>query len=156
MRYDTRLLITDALGIEGEVRMSLPHCQRITADVSRVAATPEFAREMRELASRSYSPSDVTELLCSFLPFDVARELRAEYAELPTVMAYMIVDSWMMADERGKPWTFTSLAPSEPIAFARKGKVRFEVDVDEDGVTLGVAHIHGRKAGWYQPLVATA
>src|SRR5690606_29932390 len=97
-----------------------------------------------------YTSEEVTDLLCDFLPFEVATELRAEYLELPEVMASLIVDSWRMADEAGKAWSFASIPPAEPLAFARSRKVRFVVDVDEDGVTLSVAHIAGRKAEWYQ------
>lgn len=136
--------------------MSIPHCQRITAHVSQIASESEFSQEMRALAARAYTSAEVTDLLCAHLPFEVARELRAEYAELPAIMADLIVNSWRLADESGKAWTFESVAPSEPIAFARKGKVRFSVDVDESGVTLGVAHVAGHKAAWYQPAAQPA
>ena len=116
----------------------------------------EFKARMRSLAGRAYTSQEVTDLLCDFLPFEVARDLRAEYHALPEVMASLIVTSWRMADEAGKPWSFQSMPPAEPIAFARKGRVRFVVDADEDGVTLGVAHIAGRKAEWYQPATVAA
>lgn len=136
--------------------MSTPVCSRITNHVTQISDDSEFQRRMRDLAGRSYTSVEVADLLCDFLPFEVATELRAEYHELPSIMAEMIVGSWKMADEAGMPWSFQSQAPAEPIAFARKRRVRFTVDVDEAGVTLGVAHIAGRKAEWYQPAAVAA
>ena len=136
--------------------MSVPACSRITNHVTQISDDSEFKRRMRELAGRAYTSQEVTDLLCEFLPYEVATDLREEYHVLPSVMADMIVDSWKMADEAGMPWSFQSLPPAEPIAFARKRRVRFVVDVDEEGVTLGVAHIAGRKAEWYQPASVAA
>jgi len=134
--------------------LSIPACSRITNHVTQISDDREFQRRMRALAGRSYSSAEVADLLCDFLPFEVAAELRTEYHELPSVMADLIVNSWKMADEAGMPWSFQSMPPAEPIAYARARRVRFTVDVDEDGVTLGVAHIAGRKAEWYQPALA--
>ena len=78
--------------------MSVPQCHRITAHVSQISSENGFADRMRELASRPYATQEVTDLLCDFLPFEVAAELRAEYAELPAIMAHVIVDSWRLAD----------------------------------------------------------
>lgn len=136
--------------------MSIPHCSRITNHVTQISTDAEFQARMRELAGRAYTSAEVTDLLCDFLPYEVATELRAEYHELPSIMAEMIVGSWKMADEAAMPWTFQSMVPAEPIAFARKRRVQFLVDVDEEGVTLSVAHIAGRKAEWYQPVPVAA
>ncbi|RJQ11087.1 MAG: hypothetical protein C4558_03725 [Dehalococcoidia bacterium] len=93
----------------------------------------------------------VYELLASYLDEATANDLRAEFHELPSITGAEIVVAFTLADAAGKAFVFESVAPDGPLAFARKRQVRFVLDVTADEVRLGVAHVAGRKARWYQP-----
>ena len=132
--------------------MSFPQCRKITAEVTRVLATESDLRlTMRGLAAGPVDGAAVCELLASYLDEATAEDLRAEFRELPSIMGAQIVVAFNLADTAGKAFVFESVAPEGPLAFARRRQVRFMLDVTADEVRLGVAHVAGRKAQWYQP-----
>lgn len=107
--------------------------------------------KMKELAAGAVAGAEVCELLASYLDAETADDLRAEFRELPSVMGSQLVMAFALAEAGGKSFTFESVMPEGPLAFARHRQVRFVLDVTADSVTLGVAHVAGRKAQWYQP-----
>ncbi|MCA9857747.1 MAG: hypothetical protein KC458_10755 [Dehalococcoidia bacterium] len=114
-------------------------------------ASEDLGEKLRELTGRQYTHAEVAELLGAYHAPETAETMQGEYEVMPTLLPYLLVESWRLANESGKTWEFTSLQPDRPIEFARNRKVRFVVDVDENGVSFGVAHVHGYKADWYQP-----
>ena len=106
---------------------------------------------MLELGTRPVDGAEVCELLASYLDEDAAADLRAEFAELPSITGAQIVMAFSLADAGGRAFAFDSVAPEGPLTFARQRQVRFILDVTAERVTLGVAHVAGRKAQWYQP-----
>ncbi len=131
--------------------MSSGHCRLLTSETMNLMASEELGEKLRELAGREYTHAEVAELLGAYHAPETAQEMQDEYQVMPTLLPYLLVESWRLANESGKTWEFTSLQPDRPIEFARNRKVRFVVDVDENGVSFGVAHVHGYKADWYQP-----
>ena len=132
--------------------MSGPECRRITAEVTRVLSTESDLRlRMLALGTRPVDGAEVCELLASYLDAGTAADLRAEFSELPSITGAQIVMAFALAEASGKAFAFESVAPEGPLAFARHRQVRFLLDVTADRVTLGVAHVAGRKAQWYQP-----
>ncbi len=132
--------------------MSAPECRKITAEVTRVLGTEaDLQQVMRRMAGGPIDGAAVCEALASYLDAETAEELRAEFRELPSITGAQIVVAFNLAQAAGKAFAFESVAPEGPLAFARKRQVRFILDVSEDRVTLGVAHVAGRKAQWYQP-----
>jgi len=131
--------------------MSSGHCRLLTSETMNLMASEELGQKLRELAGREYTHAEVAELLGAYHAPETAQEMQDEYQVMPTLLPYLLVESWRLANESGKTWEFTSLQPDRPIEFARNRKVRFVVDVDENGVSFGVAHVHGYKADWYQP-----
>ena len=131
--------------------MSGVHCRLLTAETMNLMASEDLGEKLRELTGRQYTHAEVAELLGAYHAPETAKEMQDEYEVMPTLLPYLLVESWRLANESGKTWEFTSLQPDRPIEFARNRKVRFVVDVDENGVSFGVAHVHGYKADWYQP-----
>ena len=132
--------------------MSVPECRRITAEVTRVLGTESDLRQkMLEFGTRPVDGAEVCELLASYLDAGTAAALRAEFSELPAIMGAQIVMAFALASAGDRAFAFESVAPDGPLAFARRRQVRFLLDVTADRVTLGVAHVAGRKAQWYQP-----
>lgn len=132
--------------------MGFPQCRKITGEVTRVLAEESDLRlKMKGLAAGAIVGAEVCELLASYLDVETAEGLRAEFRELPSVMGSQLVMAFALAEAGGKSFTFESVMPEGPLAFARHRQVRFVLDVTEDSVTLGVAHVAGRKAQWYQP-----
>ena len=131
--------------------MSGPHCRLLTAETMNLMASEDLGEKLRELTGRQYTHAEVAELLGAYHAPETAETMQGEYEVMPTLLPYLLVESWRLANESGKTWEFTSLQPDRPIEFARNRKVRFVVDVDENGVSFGVAHVHGYKADWYQP-----
>lgn len=103
------------------------------------------------MASGPVDGATVCEVLASYLDTETAEDLRTEFRELPSIMGAQIVAAFALAESAGKTFVFESVAPEGPLAFARKRQVRFILDVTDDTVSLGVAHVAGRKARWYQP-----
>ena len=131
--------------------MSSAHCRLLTAETMNLMASEDLGEKLRELTGRQYTHAEVAELLGAYHAPETAETMQGEYEVMPTLLPYLLVESWRLANESGKTWEFTSLQPDRPIEFARNRKVRFVVDVDENGVSFGVAHVHGYKADWYQP-----
>lgn len=131
--------------------MSGAHCRLLTAETMNLMASEDLGEKLRELTGRQYTHAEVAELLGAYHAPETAETMQGEYEVMPTLLPYLLVESWRLANESGKTWEFTSLQPDRPIEFARNRKVRFVVDVDENGVSFGVAHVHGYKADWYQP-----
>ena len=131
--------------------MSGVHCRLLTAETMNLMASEDLGEKLRELTGRQYTHAEVAELLGAYHAPETAETMQGEYEVMPTLLPYLLVESWRLANESGKTWEFTSLQPDRPIEFARNRKVRFVVDVDENGVSFGVAHVHGYKADWYQP-----
>ena len=131
--------------------MSSSHCRILTAETMNLMASEDLGEKLRELTGRQYTHAEVAELLGAYHAPETAETMQGEYQVMPTLLPYLLVESWRLANESGKTWEFTSLQPDRPIEFARNRKVRFVVDVDENGVSFGVAHVHGYKADWYQP-----
>ena len=131
--------------------MSSGHCRLLTTETMNLMASEDLGEKLRELTGRQYTHAEVAELLGAYHAPETAKEMQDEYEVMPTLLPYLLVESWRLANESGKTWEFTSLQPDRPIEFARNRKVRFVVDVDENGVSFGVAHVHGYKADWYQP-----
>lgn len=132
--------------------MSVPQCRKITAEVTRVLATESDLRlTMRKMAAGPIDGAVVYEVLASYLDPATAEDLRAEFHELPSIMGAQIVTAFTLAEAAGKTFVFESVVPDGPLAFARRRQVRFVLDVTADEVRLGVAHVAGRKAQWYQP-----
>ncbi len=132
--------------------MSTPDCRKITAEVSRVLAMESDLRlAMTKMAEGPIDGAAVCELLASYLDEATAEDLRAEFRELPSVMGAQIVVAFTLAEAAGKTFVFESVAPEGALTFARRRQVRFVLDVTADEVRLGVAHVAGRKAQWYQP-----
>ncbi|MCB9483483.1 MAG: hypothetical protein H6675_05690 [Dehalococcoidia bacterium] len=131
--------------------MSSSHCRILTAETMNLMASEDLGEKLRELTGRQYTHAEVAELLGAYHAPETAETMQGEYEVMPTLLPYLLVESWRLANESGKTWEFTSLQPDRPIEFARNRKVRFVVDVDENGVSFGVAHVHGYKADWYQP-----
>ena len=131
--------------------MSGAHCRLLTAETMNLMASEDLGEKLRELTGRQYTHAEVAELLGAYHAPETAETMQGEYQVMPTLLPYLLVESWRLANESGKTWEFTSLQPDRPIEFARNRKVRFVVDVDENGVSFGVAHVHGYKADWYQP-----
>ena len=131
--------------------MSSSHCRILTAETMNLMASEDLGEKLRELTGRQYTYAEVAELLGAYHAPETAETMQGEYEVMPTLLPYLLVESWRLANESGKTWEFTSLQPDRPIEFARNRKVRFVVDVDENGVSFGVAHVHGYKADWYQP-----
>ena len=131
--------------------MSGVHCRLLTAETMNLMASEDLGEKLRELTGRQYTHAEVAELLGAYHAPETAETMQGEYQVMPTLLPYLLVESWRLANESGKTWEFTSLQPDRPIEFARNRKVRFVVDVDENGVSFGVAHVHGYKADWYQP-----
>ena len=131
--------------------MSSGHCRLLTTETMNLMASEDLGEKLRELTGRQYTHAEVAELLGAYHAPETAETMQGEYEVMPTLLPYLLVESWRLANESGKTWEFTSLQPDRPIEFARNRKVRFVVDVDENGVSFGVAHVHGYKADWYQP-----
>ncbi len=132
--------------------MGAPECRKITAEVTRVLSTESDLRlRMLQLATRPVDGAEVCELLASYLDEGTAADLRDEFRELPSIMGAQIVMAFSLAEAGGKTFAFESVAPEGPLTFARRRQVRFMLDVTAECVTLGVAHVAGRKAQWYQP-----
>ena len=131
--------------------MSSGHCRLLTTETMNLMASEDLGEKLRELTGRQYTHAEVAELLGAYHAPETAETMQGEYQVMPTLLPYLLVESWRLANESGKTWEFTSLQPDRPIEFARNRKVRFVVDVDENGVSFGVAHVHGYKADWYQP-----
>jgi len=131
--------------------MSSPSCRLLTFETMNLMASDELGEKLRELTSRPYTHAEVAELLGAYHAPETAQDMQDEYQVMPTLLPYLLVEAWKLANEAGKTFEFASLPPDKPIEFARNRKVRFVVDVDEHGVSFGVAHVHGRKADWYQP-----
>ena len=131
--------------------MSGAHCRLMTFETMNLMASDEMSEKLKELTSRPYTHAEVAELLGAYHSPEVGEDMQEEYAVMPTLLPYLLVESWRLANEAGKTWEFTSLPVERPIEFARNRKVRFVVDVDENGVSFGVGHVHGYKADWYQP-----
>jgi hypothetical protein len=132
--------------------VSIPQCRKITVEVTNaLASEPDLRQSMRRMAAGPVDGAAVCELLARYLDEATAEDLRAEFRELPSVMGAQIVMAFALADAAGKAFVFESLAPEGPLAFARRRQVRFVLDMTADEVRLGVAHVAGRKAQWYQP-----
>lgn len=132
--------------------MSIPQCRKITVEVTNVLANdPNLRVAMRRMAAGPVDGVAVCDLLAGSLDAETAEELRAEFLELPSITGAQIVMAFALADAADKAFVFESVAPEGPLAFARRRQVRFVLDVTADEVRLGVAHVAGRKASWYQP-----
>lgn len=132
--------------------MSAPECRKITAEVTRVLTTePELRMAIRRMAQGPIEGAAVCELLTSYLDDATAADLRAEFRELPSITGEEIVVAFTLAEAVGKTFVFESVAPDGPLSFARNRQVRYILDITEHEVRLGVAHVAGRKAQWYQP-----
>lgn len=132
--------------------MSGPECRKITAEVTRVLATESDLRvAIRRMAAGPIKGAAVCELLASYLDEETAEGLRAEFRELPSLTGAEIVVAFTLAESVGKSFVFESVPPDGALSFARKRQVRYVLDVTADEVRLGVAHVAGHKAEWYQP-----
>ncbi|MCA9628307.1 MAG: hypothetical protein KC766_11600, partial [Myxococcales bacterium] len=123
--------------------MSSGHCRLLTTETMNLMASEDLGEKLRELTGRQYTHAEVAELLGAYHAPETAETMQGEYEVMPTLLPYLLVESWRLANESGKTWAFTSPQPDRPIEFARNRKVRFVVDVDENGVSFGVAHVHG-------------
>lgn len=132
--------------------MSASVCEVLTAELTSALATNgELRAQMRELAKSPVDGQVVCDLLAAHLDGWVAAELRAEFSQLPAILAQQLVLAFALADAGGKVFVFQSERPESALAYARDRHVRFSLDVTAERVTLGVAHVAGRKAAWYQP-----
>ncbi len=132
--------------------MSASVCEVLTAEVTSALATNgELRARMREMAKSPVDGQAVCDLLAAHLDSWLAEELRAEFSQLPTILAQQLVTAFALADAGGKAFVFRSERPESALSYARDRQVRFSLDVSAGRVTLGVAHVAGRKAAWYQP-----
>jgi hypothetical protein len=125
--------------------------------VTEVLNSEEGAVEFRALMARGASSEEITEALAAHCTHpEEANLMWAEFAELPRGFVGTFMDAWLMADEAGRPFRIESAAPARPIEFARRGRVSYNIEYDEDGVTMHVSHVHGRHAEWFKQATASA
>jgi hypothetical protein len=117
--------------------------------VTELLELPEVQKAWRELRASGATEGEFVESMCRFTPMDVGRTIREEFEVLPALTVKSLVDAWSLADAGGKRFQFASVAPAQPLVFARRRRVRLTIDVDEDCVTLSLGHIATRHADWY-------
>ena len=113
-----------------------------------------FQMEMRSLLQSDCEPHAFSDAIARRLPGGEASTLRREFAELPHWLGRAITQNWAMADSAGKRFHLRSVAPSNLLVAARTRRVEFSVAVDEDSVTLELAHVPERHATWYAEVPA--
>lgn len=68
----------------------------------------------------------------------------------------MILQAWLLAEGAGKRLTLTSARPERPVEAARNRRIEMSIAIEEDGVTVALAHVPGRHATWSRPVAAVA
>ncbi len=129
--------------------MSATGCVPTTMSVTALLAQSEVRESWRRLRAAGATEREFVEAMCRFTPSEIARTMREEFEVLPPLTVRSLVDAWSLADACGKRFQFASVAPAQPMVFARHRRVRLTIDVDEDCVTLSLAHIGTRHADWY-------
>lgn len=129
--------------------MTAVGCLPTTMAVTELLRLDCVAAEWRRLKAAGASERDFVEAMCEVVPPGVAEVIREEFAVLPALTLATLIDGWSLADAGGKEFEFVSVAPAEPVEFARKRRVRLTVDVEEDRVVVSLGHIATRHADWY-------
>jgi hypothetical protein len=124
-------------------------CVPTTTLVTELLKRPDVQECWRNLHARRAATSEYVETMCRLAPPAIAATMREEFSVLPALTVTALVEAWLLADAGGKSFQFASVAPGEPITFARRRRVRLTVDVEEDRVTLALSHVPSRHAGWY-------
>lgn len=89
---------------------------------------------------------------------DEQREiLTAEFESLPDTFIPTLMGLWLEAERLELPFEFYAREPESVLASARKGRVTYEIDHDEDGIRMYVEHVHRHHAAWMtEPEAVTA
>ncbi len=131
-------------------------CRPAVESLTVLFAEPAIAARLRELhAARAEAAAFIEALTASATP-EIAATIRMEFAELPSVTAFAIIEAWAMADGAGKRFELVSAPPEHPLDFARHSRVRIAIDAEEDCVRVSLSHVPTRHAAWYAPRVLAA
>lgn len=136
--------------------MSLSGCRPAALHLTEFFADAEVKKTLRTLRAIGATREDYIELMSRHADPTVAAVIREEFAVLPKIALSTLLDAWDLADAAGKPFEVVSLAPDEPIRFARHRQVRITIDVAEDAVRTGLSHIPTRHAEWYAAAAVSA
>jgi hypothetical protein len=125
-------------------------CEETMGWLSRAFAEPAVQQQLRELRAARAEPGAYISALAE-MAGDAQRDtLIAELRQLPTFTVTAIIEAWAMADGASRPFALTSVKPERPLEAARRKQVTLSIASDEDGVTVGLAHVATRHAEWYR------
>ena len=136
--------------------MAFTSCNMIALRVTAELGADDGVGAARRLLARGAEPAEFIEELARRCEPELAEVLREEFKELPRTLVETVIHSWLLAESAGKPFTLESRVPDRPLEFARRSRVRFTVDVQDDGVTVSLSHVPGRHADWYRPAARVA
>jgi hypothetical protein len=131
--------------------MSSTGCEPFTAAITAALEHEAIAQELLSLRAAGHSDVEVLRCLLAHIAPDAKEDALRELGELPRTLASTIIQSWVLARESGRRFRLSSVRPDRPFTFARQYRVRLTTDYDEEIVTVGVSHVPGRHALWYQP-----
>lgn len=131
--------------------MAYTSCKDITESTTTELTSERGRARAVELLAANAPDRLFIEALAESLDPALAEQLLAEFDEMPASMVQTIVQAWVMAETGGREFVLRSAKPERPLEFARASRVRFQVDIEADVVSVTLSHIPGRHATWYQP-----
>lgn len=134
--------------------MAYSACKDITESTTTELMSERGRARAIDLLSMNAPDRAFIEALAESMDPTMAERLLAEFDEMPASMVKTIVQAWEMAETGGREFVLRSEKPARPLEFARASRVRFQVDIEADLVSVTLSHIPGRHATWYSPLVA--
>ncbi|MFN8639690.1 MAG: hypothetical protein U0360_09600 [Dehalococcoidia bacterium] len=131
--------------------MAYTSCKDITESTTTELTSERGRARAVELLAASAPDRAFIEALAESMDPIMATQLLTEFDELPASMVSTIVQAWVMAETGGRDFVLRSAKPERPLEFARTSRVRFQIDIEADAVSVTLSHIPGRHATWYQP-----